>query len=72
MEAAVQKTVESSNGMMAIDDPREARRIIRAGDYSGHTAGIAPDYVQGNLCILPRTWRWSSPPSASATPSPVR
>jgi uncharacterized protein YcsI (UPF0317 family) len=40
--------------MMQIADPREARRIIRAGEYSGHTAGIAPDHVQGNLCILPK------------------
>jgi uncharacterized protein YcsI (UPF0317 family) len=39
--------------MMAIDDPRAARRLIRAGEYTGHTAGIAPDFVQGNLCILP-------------------
>ena len=42
--------------MMGLDDPRAARRIIRAGDYTGHTAGIAPDYVQGNLCILPAAW----------------
>jgi uncharacterized protein YcsI (UPF0317 family) len=40
--------------MMQITDPREARRIIRTGGYTGHTAGIAPAYVQGNLCILPR------------------
>ena len=40
--------------MMQLDDPREARRIIRAGDYAGHTAGIAPGFVQGNLCILPK------------------
>jgi uncharacterized protein YcsI (UPF0317 family) len=40
--------------MMQITDPREARRIIRAGGYTGHTAGIAPAHVQGNLCILPR------------------
>jgi uncharacterized protein YcsI (UPF0317 family) len=40
--------------MMAIDDPREARAIIRAGDYTGYTSGIAPKYVQGNLCILPK------------------
>lgn len=40
--------------MMDIESPAEARRIIRAGDYAGHTAGVAPDYVQGNLCILPR------------------
>jgi uncharacterized protein YcsI (UPF0317 family) len=40
--------------MMSIDDPREARRIIRSGEYTGHTAGVAPEFVQGNLCILPR------------------
>jgi uncharacterized protein YcsI (UPF0317 family) len=44
----------TSNRMMSIDDPREARRIIRAGEYSGHTAGIAPEFLQGNLCILPK------------------
>src|SRR6266446_465520 len=32
----------------------EARRAIRRGEYTGHTAGVAPGYVQGNLAILPR------------------
>ncbi len=45
---------QASNPMMSINDPREARRIIRAGEYTGHTAGIASEYVQGNLCILPK------------------
>ncbi len=40
--------------MMQIDDPQSARAIIRRGEYDGHTAGVARDYVQGNLCILPR------------------
>src|SRR5882757_2688117 len=31
----------------------DARRAIRAGDFNGPTAGIAPGYVQGNLAILP-------------------
>ncbi len=44
----------SASRMMAIDSPGEARRIIRTGEYTGHTAGIASDFVQGNLCILPR------------------
>jgi len=39
---------------MSIVSPADARRIIRSGDYSGHTAGVAPDFVQGNLCILPK------------------
>lgn len=48
--------IEKSNPMMEIDDPRRARAIIRRGDYDGHTAGVARDYVQGNLCILPRDY----------------
>ena len=27
--------------------------MIRAGRHRGHTAGLAPGYVQGNLCVLP-------------------
>jgi uncharacterized protein YcsI (UPF0317 family) len=33
--------------------PRDVRRAIRAGRYRKHTAGLAPGYVQGNVCILP-------------------
>jgi uncharacterized protein YcsI (UPF0317 family) len=43
----------AANPMMSVGDPREARRVIRSGEYTGHTAGVAPDHVQGNLCILP-------------------
>jgi uncharacterized protein YcsI (UPF0317 family) len=37
-------------------DPRAARLAIRAGAHTGHTAGVAPGYVQGNLCVLPRAY----------------
>jgi uncharacterized protein YcsI (UPF0317 family) len=37
-------------------DPRAARLAIRAGAYTGYTAGIAPGHVQANICILPRPW----------------
>jgi uncharacterized protein YcsI (UPF0317 family) len=37
-------------------DPRVARHTIRDGEYTGYTAGIAPGYVQANVCILPRRW----------------
>lgn len=37
-------------------DPRAARRAIRAGTYARPTSGIAPGFVQGNLCILPREY----------------
>jgi uncharacterized protein YcsI (UPF0317 family) len=36
--------------------PREVRRAIREGRRPGHTAGAAPGYVQGNVCILPREY----------------
>ena len=48
------KARPASKRTMLLSDPREARRIIRNGDFDGHTAGIAPDFVQGNLCILPK------------------
>jgi uncharacterized protein YcsI (UPF0317 family) len=36
-----------------MNDPREIRRAIREGKFRRHTAGVAPGYVQGNVCILP-------------------
>lgn len=33
--------------------PAELRRAIRKGDYTGHTAGLAPGFLQCNLVILP-------------------
>lgn len=38
----------------AFADAREARRAIRAGRWRGHTSGLAPAHVQGNLIILPQ------------------
>jgi uncharacterized protein YcsI (UPF0317 family) len=37
-------------------DPHAARLAIRSGAYCGYTAGIAPGYVQANVCILPRAF----------------
>jgi len=39
-----------------MNDPREVRRAIRARRHTGHTAGLAPGYVQGNVVILPREY----------------
>lgn len=39
-----------------LTDPRETRRQIRAGRITEHTAGLAPQCVQGNLCILPEEY----------------
>src|SRR5215831_17630882 len=37
----------------AVGDLASIRRRIRAGVITGHTSGIAPAYVQGNVVILP-------------------
>ena len=34
----------------------EARRLIREGGWSGSTAGLAEDYAQANLVILPEAY----------------
>src|SRR5688572_33480864 len=39
--------------LTAMNDPREVRLAIRSRRHTGHTAGLAPGHVQGNLCILP-------------------
>jgi uncharacterized protein YcsI (UPF0317 family) len=39
-----------------MNDPREVRLAIRERRHTGHTAGLAPGRVQGNLCILPREY----------------
>ena len=36
--------------------PREVRQAVRSGRHRSHTAGLAPGYVQGNVCILPREY----------------
>lgn len=33
---------------------RDARLLARSGSHAGHTAGMAPGHVQGNLAILPQ------------------
>ena len=44
----------------ASDDPRHsavaARRLIRSGRHTGHTAGMALGCLQGNIVILPRDY----------------
>ncbi|MGI9406955.1 MAG: putative hydro-lyase [Hyphomicrobiaceae bacterium] len=56
--------------MMQIRDPGTARAIIRRGDYTGHTAGVAPDYVQGNLCVLPRDYAMEFAAFCQRNPKP--
>ena len=39
-----------------MNEPRAIRQAIRQGQFRRHTAGVAPGYVQGNVCILPREY----------------
>lgn len=39
--------------MTHFQDPADLRRAIRAGQFTGQTAGQAPGYVQTNVVILP-------------------
>jgi len=39
-----------------MSEPREIRSAIRQGKFRRHTAGVAPGYVQANVCILPREY----------------
>eukprot|EP01031_Cornospumella_fuschlensis_P028550 gene28550-34462_t len=36
--------------------PEALRAACRSGEYGGQTAGHAPGYAQGNLCILPKEY----------------
>jgi len=39
---------------MVYDEPRKVRELIRRGELSRPTCGLAPGYAQANLVILPR------------------
>jgi uncharacterized protein YcsI (UPF0317 family) len=56
MSDAALQSGESASESWDRSDPRAARRRIRAAAYAGYTAGIAPGFVQANVCILPRSW----------------
>jgi uncharacterized protein YcsI (UPF0317 family) len=40
----------------AVEEATAIRRSIRAGAITGHTSGLAPDCVQGNVVILPAAY----------------
>lgn len=47
-------TLAEERGDDSTPGPAHAVRLsARAGEITGHTGGLAPGYVQGNLCILP-------------------
>jgi uncharacterized protein YcsI (UPF0317 family) len=54
----------------AMDNPKDIRRAIRARRHTGHTAGLAPGHVQGNLCILPQEYAEDFLAFCRANPKP--
>ena len=53
-----------------MNHPREVRHAIRARRHTGHTAGLAPGRVQGNVCILPRQYAADFRAFCEANPKP--
>jgi uncharacterized protein YcsI (UPF0317 family) len=43
----------SAAGIDAHSTPAQARAAMRSGAFSGHTSGLAPRHVQGNVVVLP-------------------
>ena len=56
--------------MLDIQDPNEARKIIRDNKYTEQTAGTANKYVQGNLCILPSKYAMDFASFCQKNPKP--
>ena len=53
-----------------MNHPREVRRAIRQRRHTGHTAGLARGYVQGNVCILPHEYAAEFRAFCEANPKP--
>ena len=56
--------------MLDIQDPLEARKVIRENNYKEQTAGAANKYVQGNLCILPSKYAMDFASFCQKNPKP--
>ena len=46
-------STQAKNSFFSASTGVEARHIIRAGAWTDHTSGVAPDFVQANIVILP-------------------
>jgi uncharacterized protein YcsI (UPF0317 family) len=50
---ATASSFEQAFGADGMADPAHIRRVVRRGGFTGHTSGLAPNRVQGNVVILP-------------------
>ena len=51
-------------------EPEKIREMIRSGEWTGPTPGMAKGYVQANLVILPKDWAWDFMVFAQRNPKP--
>src|SRR5210317_2491777 len=56
--------------MLDIQNPIEARKVIRENKYTEQTAGTANKFVQGNLCILPSKYAMDFASFCQKNPKP--
>jgi uncharacterized protein YcsI (UPF0317 family) len=54
----------------AASTPAAVREMIRSGEWTGPTPGMAKGHVQGNLVILPREWAYDFLVFAQRNPKP--
>ena len=52
-DRAALAAAEPTRSPAPLAEARDARLAIRRGDWRGHTSGLAPAHVQGNLVVLP-------------------
>ncbi|MDD4364261.1 MAG: putative hydro-lyase [Synergistales bacterium] len=50
--------------------PAEIRAMIRKGEWTGPTPGMAEGYVQGNLVVLPKDWAYDFLVFSQRNPKP--
>lgn len=48
----------TARAMSETATPAELRRVIATGEWTGHTAGLAPEYAQANLVVLPAEYAY--------------
>jgi len=51
-------------------EPAKIWEMIRSGEWTGPTPGMAKGYVQANLVILPKDWAWDFLVFAQRNPKP--
>lgn len=56
VQAAVDSDSVRAKSIASIAAVRSLRERIRAGEFQSHTSGVAEDFVQGNVVILPQKY----------------